>query len=612
MKKNKKTDEFNTDELSAKSVWSEYSKARDYKMSIGPLGLYEQAKKNERFMLGDQWSGADIGDIPKVCLNVIKQIGDFKVSNIISNPCTAIYDFDGVPTHLEAQRTPDVESINATLQQAQQPQPFNNSDSFIAEHNAVATALTAHFRSVWERCKMDKLNQRGVRKAYISGAYVLYSYFDTNIKTGLYADIARKKAITGDIAAEILDIANVYFGNPAECEVQKQPWIIISQRKALKTVQREMVKNNRPQAEADSIKADSENDDVGNYNGSDSDNKDYVTLLTRFWKDEDGEVWAIQTVNQAIVKTKWKINMSQYPIALFNWDETDNCIYGHSEITELIPNQIAINRMVAMEILSEMMMGMPKIIYNANVITQEITNDPGQIIEVEDGTDVQNAFRYVSPAQISPNWNRVEQNLIDNTKSISGATAVALGDVRPENTSAIVALREAANQPLQPILNRYYGFVEDVARIWGEFILRMYGKRSLRVETGGKVSYIPFDADRYKDMMLSARIEVGPSTLWATSTVISTLDNLLQSGKIDIVQFLERIPEGIIPKKQELINEIRALQQAQAQQPTTPTTPPAQQGVDLNQLLDTLNPEQLAAVQENPAMLEQVIMNNTP
>lgn len=603
-KKNKQSEEY-SENLSPKSIWDEYEKARSYKSSIGSLGLYEQAKKNERFMLGDQWNGADIGDIPKVCLNVIKQIGDFKVSNIISNPCTAIYDFDGVPTYLEAQRSPDSENINNVLSQVKNQEKVD----FFVEHQAVATALTAHFRSIWERCKMDKLNQRGVRKAYISGAYVLYIYFDTNIKTGLYSDEGRKNPITGDIAAEILDIANVYFGDSAECDVQRQPWIIISQRKALKTIQREMVKNGCPQAEADSIKADDENDDVGNYNGGSEDNKDYITLLTRFWKDENGEVWAIQSVKQAIVKKEWKINMSQYPIALFNWDETDNCVYGHSEITELIPNQIAINRMVALEILSEMAMGMPKIIYNSNAITQEITNDPGQIIEVEDGTDVQNAFRFVSPAQISPNWNRAQQNLIDNTKSISGATAVALGDVRPENTSAIVALREAANMPLQPILNRYYSFIEDVARIIGEFIIRSYGKRSLRIETNGIVEYVPFDADRYKDLMLSVRIEVGPSTLWATSTVISTLDNLLQTGKIDIVQFLERIPEGIIPKKQELINEIRTMmQQAQAQAQAQQQTPPdSPQGVDVNALLDTLSPEQLAVVQENPQMLENII-----
>lgn len=593
--------------LSAKQIYDDYKEARSYKNNIGSKGIYEQGKKNERFMLGDQWHDADIGDIPKVVMNIIKQIGDFKVSNIISNPCTAIYEFDGVPTHLEAQRTPDIDALTETMRGVNNPQSAAQPVSFEAEHNAVSTALTSHFRSIYERCKMDKLNQTGVRKAYVHGAYVLYSYFNPNLKTGIYADEGRKTAVKGDIEAEILDIENVYFGNPHQCDVQKQPWIIITQRKALDDIKREMGENGISKADIEGIKADDENNDVGNYNHSSNDKKKFATLITRFWRDGE-TIKAIQCVESAIVKKEWDTGISQYPVCLFNWDETDNCIYGHSEITELIPNQVAINRMVSLEILSEMMMGMPKIIYDSTAISQEITNDPGQIISVENGADVRGAVYYLNPAQISPNWNRVQQNLIDNTKSISGATAVALGDVRPENTSAIVALREAANQPLQPILNRYYFFIEDVARLWGEMILKKYGKRMLRVSSGGKVSYIPFDADKYKDLMLTAHIEVGPSTLWATSTVISTLDNLLQLQAIDIVQFLERVPEGIIPKKQELINEIRTNRDAQAQAQAQQMSAQQQQ-IDPNVLLSQLTPEQLAVVQEHPEMLENAMAN---
>jgi hypothetical protein len=590
-------------------IYQEYKDARSYKSSLGSNGLYEQGKKNERFMLGDQWHGADIGDIPKVVMNVIKQIGDFKVSNIISNPITAIYEFDGVPTHLEAQRTPNVENLAQVLRGVDNPGKAENKITFEEEHNAVSTALTSHFRSVWERCKMDKLNQTGVRKAYVHGAYVLYSFFNPHLKTGLYADENRKTSVKGDIETEILDIANVYFGNPNECEVQKQPWIIITQRKALKDIKREMGENGCLKADIESVKADDGNDDVGNYNDASNTKKEYCTLLTRFWREGE-TVKAMQSVENVVVKKPWDTGITQYPFCLFVWDETDNCIYGHSEITELIPNQVAINRMLSLEILSEMMMGLPKIIYDSTAISQEITNDPGQIIAVENSGDVRNAVYYLNPAQISPNWNRVQQALIDNTKSISGATAVALGDVRPENTSAIVALREAANQPLQPILNRYYFFSEDVARLWGEMILKKYGKRMLRVASGGKVSYIPFDADKYKDMMLTAHIEVGPSSLWATSTVISTLDNLLQLQAIDIVQFLERVPEGIIPKKQELINEIRearAAQQQAAQQQAMAQQQAQQQAVDPNALLENLTPEELAVVQEHPEMLENAM-----
>lgn len=603
--------------VTPEKVRKEYEEARSFKASFGSIGLYEQSKKNERFMLGDHWNGVDMGDIPKVVINVIKQIGDFKVSNIVSNPCTAIFDFEGVPTHLEAQANPNADELLNTMKavnlQGTPSAEIAEPISFEQEHNAVSAALTSHFRSAWERCKMDKKNQTGVRKAYMHGTYVLYSYFNPDLNTGLYADEARKTAVKGDIETEVLDIANVYFGDSTECDVQKQPWIIITQRKALNSIKSEMVKNGKSEAETEEIKADEDNQDVGNHNNTTQNQS--VTLFTRFWRGENGNVWAMQCTEKIVVKDEWDTGVEQYPFAVFCWDELDNCIYGHSEITELIPNQVAINRMVALEILSEMSMGMPKIIYDETAISVEITNDPGQIIPVENSGDVQGALRYVNPAQISPNWNRVQQNLIDNTKSVSGATSVALGDVRPENTSAIIALREASALPLQPILNRYYYFIEDIARIWGEIMLKKYGKRSLRVVTSGKVTYIPFDADKYKDMMLSARIEVGPSTLWATSTVISTLDNLLSRNAIDVIQFLERIPEGYITKKQELINELKAQREAQLQAQQASELPSQMEAmpqgratnIDIDALLEKLTPETMSALQENPEMIQNLL-----
>ena len=606
-----------------RAVQKLYDQARAYKSNIGRRGLYEQARRNERFMLGDQWNGLDADDLPKPVLNVIKQIGDYKVSNIISNPCTAVYEFDGVPTHLEALQHPDSESLyevmSAVSSGAGMPSDEHYDVSFEDEHNAVATALTAHFNTVWQRTRMDDKGYIGIRKAYMHGACVLYSYFDPQLPTGLYADTTRRQAVKGDIETELLDITNVYFGDPSEYDIQRQPWIIISQRCFVYDVKDEMRSNKIPESDIEALKPDRDDDtQTGNYsNADDTDNKK-VTVLTMFRRDEaHGNVHAVKVAGGYTVRPEWDTKLTMYPFAVYQWDVADNCVYGHSEITELIPNQIAINRMLALEILSEMMMGMPKIIYNEDAITEEVTNDPGQIIGVQSSQDVQGALRYVNPAQISPNWNNVLAALIDNTKIIAGATNAALGDIRPENTSAIIATREAAALPLQPLLNRYYSFIKDIARIWGEIILRKYGKRLIKVEKNGEVVYVPFNADKYKDMMLTARIEVGASSIWSTSTTMSTLNNLLQLGGIDIVQFLERVPEGMISKRQELINDIKekqaiAQQQAEAQMAQQAAQQPqaapeqGEQSVDLNNILSTLSEEQLAAVQENPDLLNGI------
>ena len=73
--------------LEPKLIYKEYLSGVDFKAALGTKGLYEQSKINERFYVGDQWYGANCGnDRPLVRYNVIKRIGDYKISQIISSP----------------------------------------------------------------------------------------------------------------------------------------------------------------------------------------------------------------------------------------------------------------------------------------------------------------------------------------------------------------------------------------------------------------------------------------------------------------------------------------------------------------------------------------------
>ena len=97
--------------------------------------------------------------------------------------------------------------------------------------------------------------------------------------------------------------------------------------------------------------------------------------------------------------------------------------------------------------------------------------------------ETEGAVRYVDPPGFSPAFDNNIASLINNTLSQAGATQAALGDIRPDNTSAIIQAREAATLPLQTVQNRYYRFCEDIARIWAEFWVTMYGSRRLKIKT---------------------------------------------------------------------------------------------------------------------------------
>lgn len=594
-------------------IFEEYETGRTFKSGLGRKGLYEQGKINERFYIGDQWHGARCGnDRPLVRHNVIKRIGDYKMAVVASNPVTVNYSVEGVPNTVGiSDRARDERDAFAQGQISPQETMGLPPEEELA---VTMTALSDYFKTTAERVKFDDLKEQALRNAYVSGTGVLYTYWDDKIRTGLYADESGTTPVQGDIACEVLDIENVYFGDPNLYDIQAQPYIIIAQRKSVADLQREARSNGRSDAEIDAIKPDR---DTGYMAGDRAEDEPEgirkATVLTKFWKEwaKDGtcKIMASVAVRGATIRYRWDTKLRLYPLAAFRWERRRNCAYGESEITYLIPNQIAINRMLTANVWAVMMLGMPLTIVNQDIVHQPITNDPGQLIEVN-GTseDVANAIRYVNPPNFAPAFEQNITSLISNTLTQSGANDAALGDVRPDNTSAIVAVREAATMPMQTVQNRFYSFVEDVARVWAEMWVTMYGRRSLKIEDENGVWYMPFDGEKYRDLLISVKVDVGASTLWSEIQSVNTLDNLLASQIITPKQYLERLPKGSVPNLSGLIRE---MQEAQRAQEEAAMQSPEQQGVDVQSVIDGLPAEYRQAFDSVPpeqqaAMLQEI------
>ncbi|MCI8554035.1 MAG: hypothetical protein HFJ80_03720, partial [Clostridiales bacterium] len=245
-----------------------------------------------------------------------------------------------------------------------------------------------------------------------------------------------------------------------------------------------------------------------------------------------------------------------YPLAAFSWEKRKGCAYGESEITYLIPNQIAVNRMLTASVWAAMIAGMPIMVVDGDAVPGRITNDPGQIIRIFGAEEPRRAIQYIDPPAVSSVFEEMITSLVSGTLTQAGANSVALGDVRPDNTSAIIAAREASTLPLQLIQNRYYALCEEVARIWAEFWVMKYGDRALRMEDEQGIWYLPFRGERYRELLISVRVDVGASTMWSESQSIQTLDNLFDRGVIGAAQYLSRLPKGVVPDVTGLIQEL--------------------------------------------------------
>ncbi len=532
-------------------IFAEYRAGVRYKTGLGEKGMYRQNEINRRFFAGDQWYGAKCGaERPLVRHNVIRRIGDYKLSVVGGSPIAVSFSAEGVPDTIELREKARAHKRLAATGAV----PTLSGEE---EIELVMSALSDYFTVTAERVKLDVLRDTVLRNAYCTGTGVLYTYWDERIQTGLYADERRTAPITGDIACEVLDIENVYFGDPTVQNVQEQPFIIIAQRRAVSDLRRmanaygcreDEIAEIRP--DRDEFTPDGEPEGEGK-----------ALLLTKFYKEyaADGtyRILAVQVCRGVTVRPAWELGLRCYPLAVFRWDSRHQSVYGDSEITYLIPNQIAINRMQTSSVWGTLMQGMPTLLVNGDVVQQPVTNDPGQVIRVfGSAEELHSAMTYVNPPAFSAALDNTLAYLMSNTLSQSGANAAALGDVTPDNTSAIIAVREAAMMPLQAVRMRFNAFCEDVARLWAEFWVTGYGKRALKIADESGVWYLPFDAKRYRELLINARVDVGNANLWSESQSILTLDNLLQQGVITTEQYLKRLPKGTIPDVDGLLREL--------------------------------------------------------
>jgi hypothetical protein len=147
-----------------------------------------------------------------------------------------------------------------------------------------------------------------------------------------------------------------------------------------------------------------------------------------------------------------------------------------------------------------------------------------------------------------------------------------MGDSRPDNTSAIIALQRAANTPMELTKQNLYQCVEDMGRIFLDIMSVRYGTRKveftqklgnenqpapLGMNLGDAKVMTDFDFSILKDVKFGVKQDVGASSYWSEIANMQTLDNLLMNKHINAVQYLERMPNGYVAKKEALIAELK-------------------------------------------------------
>lgn len=515
------------------TAWSFYQKGLQFNNSIN---LDETVKSNENFFIGRQWEGVVTNGLPTPQFNIIKRVVGFITATI----------------------TTDNIKVNATLLNK-----TARSDNFTEP----VRIINDEFEFLTEMNDIPALMREFTRNAAVDGDGCMYTYWDDTIDAG--------NGIQGGIKTEIIPNTRVFFGNPNDKEVQTQPYIQITTR--------EIVRQAKRRAKANGISSwetiVSDSDSSMAVDGAKRTDDKVTTVLT-MWRDDDtGEIWAYESAQNSDIKKPWNLGVKLYPVCWLNWDYIQDCYHGQAMITGLIPNQIFINKAWAMSMLSIMRTAYPKIIYDKTRI-KNWDNRVGGAIGVSGG-DINSVAKVIDPASISPQIAQFIELAVTQTEESLGATSVALGDTRPDNTSAIIALQRAASTPSEMTKQNLYKAIESLFRIYLEFIGEYYGKRIVDIETPEEVrqamtfagEQIPeripaeFDFGFIKENPWLLKLDVGASSYYSEIASIQTLENALMNGHLTFIQFLERIPDDYMPKRRALIAELKAAQTQQQAMP---------------------------------------------
>ena len=282
-------------------IFEEYNEGVRLKASMGSRGMYEQIKINERFYAGDQWHGAKCpNERPLVRHNVIKRIGDYKMAQVLNRPVTVSFSADGIPDTVGLA----LDNKGGLRKLSEQSGFKGSADS--REINVIMNALGNYRAVTAERTGFAGVCEQALRNAYISGSGIIYTYWDPDIKTGLYADEDRAVPIKGDIACEVLDIEDVYFGDPYCDSVQKQPYIIIASMCDIKDVRREVLRYSQNESALRAIKPSKSGK---------------ILVLTRLYKEykENGEyeIMCTKVTENAVIREPFNTRLRMYPLSLF-------------------------------------------------------------------------------------------------------------------------------------------------------------------------------------------------------------------------------------------------------------------------------------------------------
>lgn len=485
------------------TIKARYEKSKSY---MARKDIVANTEKNWQMYTGKQWEAVEdsAGMEGFPILNFIKPTVKYKVSTIAQHSVTALFSDLNQENYDTISRLNDLFSIS------------------------------------WEKSKMNRVAWRVLEHSAVQGDS--YAYWGEGGDT-------RKPP-------QIIHNTQMHLGDENITDIQAQPWIIIEERLLMSVVRRRAEANGLSRDEIDEIKGDSEND-KSIYNKEEVDPK--VTSILYMEKDPKTGIVSVARCTENIMYEKLKplsqfrngestgVGLTLYPVVPMIWEEVPNNARGTSEVEQLVPNQLELNKNLARRSLSVKMTAFPRIAVDESMVSNpEDLNKVGAIIKVNGAgsQSIGNMVTYLAPQAMSGDAKQLHDDLLETTRGLAGASDSQLGNFELSRVSGTAAqiVRDQQQVPLNEQVSMYQDFVENVALLWFELWKTYY-------PMGVSMDGITVGADEIATIVPNVRVDIAEDTTLSRMASQQELTNLFNNNKITFEEYANAYPEhSSIPK----------------------------------------------------------------
>lgn len=521
------------EDIKQTELWTLYEQGRDY---CRLTGMFRDTDTNYRMYNGNQWEGLITSGIEPIQENFIKPIVRYKVGN-----------------------------INANLWQINFSSENFEHKEFRETAEKTCEMLNTKARKVWEKDSMDYKVRKIAKDSAINDEGIMYVTYDEENQMPIN---------------EIISKNDIFYGNENDSNIQNQPYIIIKRRLPVYNVQEMALAQGVSEEEIKKIIGDNDNfEEAGEAAKYEKDNM--CTVVTKMYK-ENGTVHYETSTKYLNIKKDTDTGLTLYPVAHMIWEEKEGSARGEGEVRHLIPNQVETNKILMRSALVVKLTAyQTKIVNREKISNASDINKIGATLYTRGGQtvdDVNKIVGYIPPAQMSPDVEKLRNELIKTTRELAGAGEIATGEVNPESASgrAILAVQQAAQQPLVEQLSSLKAFIEDLARIWLDHLVT-YSQEGLTLEeeyvdpatNEEGVQLVEIPQTVLEQLKATVKVDVTPKGAYDKYARELSLENMFKAGMFNIEKlqelkiFVRLLPDDSVSPKPELQEAIKLMEEEQ-------------------------------------------------